>query len=294
MRVGVSTAHLLAAHTALGSALDHLAALAPDCIAVAAGEPEPLAKALIAALRKTQVPLQALEAFAPVPRPNQGPSLCALDHDERAHAVMYAERSLRVASELGIPCVVLCLGRMPLALDLTTLFEPFSRAELTADLLAEARSERSARAPKHLAKAESVLEHLLKLAERLGVRLALVNRPGHDEIPLPEEAALLLREFQGAPLGTFFDTAAAYTQDLVGITPLEASLEAFAAHALGVHLTDAAGPVRGLPPGIGEVDFAAFRGKFPGDAPLFAHCAPRSQRHEVEQALAAMRTVFSG
>jgi sugar phosphate isomerase/epimerase len=294
MLVGLSTAHLVTARASIGAVLGALTAAAPDAVEVAAGGPEPLQLALLDALRRQPtLPLRVLEAYAPAGRASAGPALSALDAAERAVAVERAGRSVRVAAELGIGVVVVALGRVAVPAEWPALRTAFERDELDAAGWRRYHAERDARAPAHLDAARAALEPLLRLAESASVSLALVNRPGYDEVPDAPEIRSLLAEFAGAPLGTFYDTAAAHAQETLGTAAPGAHLAAFGAGALGAHLTDAAGFARGLPPGVGEVDFAALKGQLPDGAPLFVHCAPSSYPREVSAALARMRELFS-
>ena len=93
----------------------------------------------------------------------------------------------------------------------------------------------------------------------------------------------------GAPLGTFFDSAASHVQATLGSAPHGSTVEAFGQAALGAHLTDAAGTVRGLCPGLGEVDFVAVVAALPAEAPKMLHCAPGTYRRELVEGMAALR-----
>jgi sugar phosphate isomerase/epimerase len=294
MAVGLSTGHLLAPGASVHGVLQAVAASAPAAVEMAAGGPEPLQLALLQALQQQRpaLPLVALEAYAPAERASTGPALCAPDRAERAAAVQRAERSLRVAAEVGIGVVVVSLGRVDFDAEWPLLRTRFARGEDTSELLRRTHAARAARAPLHLDAARAALELLLRLAERSDVSLGIVNRPGYDELPDATEALALLADFGGARLGTFYDTAAARVQETLGTAAPGTALAAFGANALGAHLTDAAGFARGLPPGVGEVDFAALKGRLPAGAPLFVHCAPTSYPPEVDAALASMRALL--
>jgi sugar phosphate isomerase/epimerase len=207
----------------------------------------------------------------------------------RTAAVERATRSLRTAAELGVGLVVVALGRVEVDADWPLVRTRFARGEIDAAFWRDRSAARAARAPRHLDAARAALEPLLRLAESAAVTVALVNRPGYDEVPDAAEVRALLADFAGSPLGTFYDTAAAHVQETLGTAAPGAALAAFGAAARGAHLTDAAGFVRGLPPGVGEVDFAALRGQLPDAAPRFVHCAPSSYPREVRAALARLR-----
>jgi sugar phosphate isomerase/epimerase len=294
MGVGLSTAHLLTPTASVARILEALAAAAPAAVELAAGGPAPLPEALLTALsrRRPALPLLALEAYAPGGRASAGPALCALDRDERVAAVRLAERSLEAAGSAGIGVLVVALGRVAVDAGWPLLRTRFARGEALADTWRRRRAERDARAAGHLDAARASLEPLLRRAERHAVAVALVNRPAYDEVPDATEVGALLADFGGARLGTFYDTAAAQVQETLGSAAPGAHLAAFGAAALGAHLTDAAGFTRGLPPGVGEVDFGSLRGRLPEHAPLFVHCAPVSYPREVDAALQSMRALF--
>jgi sugar phosphate isomerase/epimerase len=293
MPVGVSTAHLLLPEASVSAILDALAALAPPVIELAAGGPEPLGRALLGALHHAALPVAAVEAFFPGPRPLAGPALAALDAGERAVAQRLCAQSIVTAAELGAPVVVVTLGGVPLGEELTDVRQAFERGEPAAAARARALAARRARGSAPLDAARQALEPLLRLAETAAVQLALPNRPGYDQLPDERELDRLLADFRGAPLGAWFDTGAAHVADVLGLAPPGAALAHFAPVALGVHLSDAAGLARGLAPGVGEVDFAALKDALPADAPRFVHCAPGAFPREVALALEAMRALLS-
>jgi sugar phosphate isomerase/epimerase len=296
MIVGLSTAHLLASEATVAAILDEVAALAPAAVELAAGGPAGLQRALAGAVATARqgLPLVALEAFFPGPRPLAGPALTAPDAGERAAAQKLCERSILTAAELGARVVVVALGAVGFDAEKEQLRQAFERGELDAKTWQRKRAERAAAAPPHLDAARLALEPLLRLAEAATVTLAVCNRPDYDQIPDPDEVARLLADFRGAPLGTWFDSAAAHVQEALGAAPAGAHLAAFGRAAVGVHLGDAAGLARGLAPGTGVIDFAALKPALPAEAPLFVHCAPGVFRREVHEALAEMRRIFVG
>jgi sugar phosphate isomerase/epimerase len=272
--------------------LDEVAALAPAAVELAAGGPEGLQRALAGAVAGAGVPIVALEAFFPGPRPLAGPALAAADAGERGVAQRLCERTIYTAAELGARVVVVRLGAVAFNADHAGRRDAFERGDLDEQAWQPARAARAAAAPAHLDAARLALEPLLRVAEAAAVVLAVTNPPEFAELPDAAEVARLLADFRGAPLGTWYDTAAAHVLEAVGAAPAGAALAAFGRGAAGVHLTDAAGLARGLAPGTGEVDFAALTGALPQDAPRFVHCAPGVFRREVHEALEAMQRTF--
>jgi sugar phosphate isomerase/epimerase len=295
MTVGLSTAHLLVPGATVSGILDELGRLAPAAVELGAGGPEGLGRGLIGALATGSrgVPVVALEAFCPGPRPLAGPALAARDATERAAAARLAGRTILAAAELGARFVVVALGVVGFDTESARLRAGFERGEAQESLWREKRAERAAAAGPHLDLARLALEPLLRLAESAGVVLAVTNRPDYAELPAPEELLGLLADFAGAPLGPWFDTAAAHGLEVSGAAAPGATLAAFGRGALGVHLTDAAGLARGLPPGTGEVDFPALAAALPATAPRFVHCAPGAFPREIAASLQAMRAVFT-
>jgi sugar phosphate isomerase/epimerase len=292
MTVGLSLAHLLLPQASVSDILDEITALSPPVLEVAAGGPEPLQRALAAGIARLHLPICAVEAFFPGPRPLAGPALSAPDAAERQAAVRLTERSIYAAAEFGARLVVVALGDVAFDAEGPLLRQAFERAEPPVRLIRRKREERASAAAPHLDAARLALEELLRVAEAATVELALCNRPSYEQLPDADEIGVLLNDFRGAPLGTWFDTAAAKVQETLGTAPSEAALRSFGRDALGVHLTDATGLTRGLAPGIGEIDFALLKDRIPAAAPRFVHCAPGASAREVREALTAMQLLL--
>lgn len=276
--------------------------LGPELLALDAGlGPDlynPLARRLL--LDTEERPIRVV--FAPCPAPRLGPgkrapALAALDKEERLAAVRLVQDTLARARNLAASVVVLpCPGRVSMpnrrALLVQWLAWGFLEPEGPAvEMLRELRAQRAQAAPAHVDGLRFSLERLAIEAERRGLRLGLPNAAHYDELPTRDEALTLLAELAGAPVGLWLDTAAAHAKEVLGLGSQLAFVRALRAATpappiLGVSLTDAAGLLGGLPPGVGEIDFAGIAAQLAPDTLAIVACHPEATDDEVGRALA--------
>ncbi|HJZ84979.1 MAG TPA: hypothetical protein VKN99_07385 [Polyangia bacterium] len=215
--------------------------------------------------------------------------LCAPERAERAAAAEAATRVIEQAAQAGVPVCVLALGSIAASWEPADLARAFARDEwaLGAGLGAQISTERAAQAQRHLDAARFALERVVAVAERAGVRVALGPRPHPWALPSLDEAAALLADFRGAPLGYWHDTAAVHCEQALGLGEPARWLERLGPAGLGVRAADACGLLAPLAPGLGEVDFTPL-----GKLPLATVTAPADAAPaEVAAALALVRSL---
>lgn len=224
--------------------------------------------------RLDQIRIGSVHAFAPVPisAPCGYPELYLLaseDDEARKMALFQVKRNVAFASDIGAETVVLHAGRVALDnwwCDLGTLrLNDVLRAaknDIAAPsyrkLLDKARTRRAKRGAKRLESFKRTLDELMPTLSEKGVTLALENLPYLEGFPNAEELASLLDELKDAPVKGWFDTGHDRVQRCHGWcadTPY-AALEA--SRYRGMHLNDVVNfNDDHLPPGEGQVDFAA-------------------------------------
>jgi sugar phosphate isomerase/epimerase len=91
------------------------------------------------------------------------------------------------------------------------------------------------------------------------VLLGLENRYHYHELPGPDDFEVIFDAFKGAPIGYWHDTGHAHANESLGIGSRNSLLQANATRLIGVHLHDAIGLDDHLPPGSGQIDFAALK-----------------------------------
>jgi sugar phosphate isomerase/epimerase len=177
------------------------------------------------------------------------PRLCAGDKAERLAAVDAAQVAVRLAGSTGAGLCVVALGNADVRWDPVELARRFARDEWSAKRLLEERRSVVAR---HVDAVRFAIERLIPIAERESARIGIVTRAQLVELPDAEEAAALLDEFRGAPIGYWHDTASAYREELLGGAPAG---EWLALNPIGANCADSCGLGAPLAPGLGEIDF---------------------------------------
>ncbi|MCS7260532.1 MAG: sugar phosphate isomerase/epimerase [Anaerolineae bacterium] len=184
----------------------------------------------------------SLHAPCPTHPRTRDAEVSALDKEERMAAVEAVAASIALAERIGARVVILHAGHVEvnpeLEKALRALYNQGQRGSARyRDLQAELIAERARHAERHLDATLHALERIATLADHAGIRIALENRFFYNEIPLPEELAILLDEFAG-PVGFWYDTGHAYTLEELGFIPHREWLSGFGAQLLGLHLHD--------------------------------------------------------
>jgi hypothetical protein len=175
--------------------------------------------------------------------------LCAADKAERLAAVAEAEAAVRRAGGGGAGLCVLALGTADVRWDAAVAARRFARDEWSAKRVLE---ERRSVAARHLDAVRFALERLIPIAEREAARIGIPNRAGLFELPDLDEAAALLADFRGAPIGAWHDSAGAYREEILGGASASEWLKL---EPIGATAADACGLHAPLAPGLGEIDF---------------------------------------
>lgn len=208
-------------------------------------------------------PIVSLHAPCPMPYPGAArlDDLAALDERRRRDAVDFTKATVDTAVAVGARAVVIHLGKVE-----DTVPQPaIVRAMEAGDeggwktMLAQGLAERQAGRQRHLDRCLASLDALTTHAAGSGVRLAAETRYEYNDLPSFEEFGPILLEFGHLGVGYWHDVGHCHTQQVLGLaTPMQ-YLERYGEHLMGFHLHDARSTRDHLPPGEGEVDFAALR-----------------------------------
>lgn len=228
--------------------------------------------------RLDEMPVGSVHAFCPVPvsAPQGHPELFTLasfDAGASALARAHVANNIRFAADIGASAVVLHAGRVAFS----GLFRVNDSERLRATLLkcgndinaadyrrvlARAKALRDARGAKLLECFKRELALLLPILEERKVTLALENLPYYEGFPNEDEMASLLDEFNGAPIRAWFDTGHDRVRKMHGWVAQETVLDKLEAPFAGMHLNDVKDYFDDhLPPGEGNVDFAALKSR---------------------------------
>ncbi|MBI3952982.1 MAG: TIM barrel protein [Chloroflexi bacterium] len=196
------------------------------------------------------------------------------DGYEREQAVRSALRSIDLASEVGARWVVLHLGAVEEKLALPRereLRRLYSEGGAESKDFQEARAElvrlRAKDAQRPFAAAMKSLDRLCTYVQRQGydIRFGLETRNQYVEIPIPDEMAVLLREFAQA-VGYWHDVGHAEYLSRLSLIPHGAWFERFEQRLAGCHLHDIQGLVDHRPPGLGDMPWEAIAPHIPASA----------------------------
>ena len=195
--------------------------------------------------------------------------LSSQDDEERQRALRYTIKTIEHAAEIDAAAVVLHCGFVEMNHEMQVLYQYYNSNRLNTEdaqiFIHKKLEERNSRKPGHMHSLLASLDFLVSVAEKHGVLLGLENRYHYHELPGPDDFEVIFDTFKGAPIGYWHDTGHAHANESLGIIPRGSLLHAFATRLIGVHLHDAVGLDDHIPPGSGEIDFAALRPFLKGD-----------------------------
>jgi len=218
------------------------------------------------------------------------------DRQERDTAVRFGVATLEAADRVGARAVVLHLGRVPVAQELLAEYRRLASAEgpptpaLLEAVAAVLAARQRLREP-HLDAVLRSVERLNREALRRGLLLGIENRFHPHEIPLHDEAGLILREFDGGAVRYWHDVGHALNHQRLGIGTQDAWLAAYGSRLAGTHLHDIRGGQDHLAPGTGEADFAAILRHLSADAIKILEIRPNVPREELLAARDLLRSL---
>ena len=260
--------------------------------------------------RLDEMPVGSVHAFCPVPisAPQGHPELFTLasfDAMARSLARAHVANNVRFAAEMGADAVVLHAGRVAFSglfrvNDSETLRATLKKCGNDIDAgayrraLARAKSLREARGAKLMDRFKKELSQLVPVLEKSGVTLALENLPYYEGFPNEAEMCALLDAFKGAPIKAWFDTGHDRVRHMHGWirkpTSLDAREDAFA----GMHLNDVKDYCDDhLPPGEGNVDFAALKSLAEKVAHIVVEPSAAVERENLAAGLARIRALWT-
>ncbi len=209
------------------------------------------------------IPIVSVHAPCPVPYPGAArlDDLACLDDRRRRASVDYTKATIDLATALGAQVVVLHLGSIEGTISQRDIFDAVEAQDLSRwrSLLAAGLAQRRELRDRHLELSMRSLEALITHLAGTGVRLGAETRYHYYDLPDVGEFATFLETFGDHGLGYWHDTGHAHLQEVLGLSGPMQYLERYHSHLLGFHLHDVRGTRDHLPPGEGEVDFAALR-----------------------------------
>lgn len=224
-------------------------------------------------------------------------SLSSQDDEERRRAIQYTIKTVEHAAELGAVAVVLHCGFVEMNHEMDTLYQYVHSNRLDSDeaqvFIGKKLDERDHHKPGHMDSLLWSLERLATVAEKQRVLLGLENRYHYHELPGPDDFKVIFDKFKGAPVGYWHDTGHAHANKILGMIPENSLLETYADRLIGIHLHDAVGLNDHIPPGSGEIDFAALKSFLKTDTIKVIELNPGIASSEVLLGIRFVREKFS-
>jgi len=221
-------------------------------------------------------------------------NLASSDSGERAKAVEYTIRTLETAHELEADRVVLHCGYIEEMeiLDRAWRSRLEANDEQALERLRLNREKRAELAPRALDRLKFCLEKIVRRAEALDVYLGLENRDWLRELVGLEELETILSEFDGAPLGLWYDAGHAVRMEKYGLWKADEWLNRFEKRLIGVHLHDVKGLRDHLPPGQGELDFRVLLDKLRSVEIRILEIGPDASESEAREGINLIRSMM--
>ncbi|HEY8536444.1 MAG TPA: sugar phosphate isomerase/epimerase [Vicinamibacterales bacterium] len=242
-----------------------------DGLEISHSTPEPLLREIAAAAVLPVVSLHAPAPFRELEdgRPNGSLNLASLDESERKAAVAEALRTVAWAEELGTRRIVVHLGHVDVPAgqrlhpDEQALRRLHRTGELHTDEAAAVRDRllawRSEVAPPYLEAARRSLEALVEAAGPAGIAVGIETRLHIHEIPLPEEAAVLLAGLPERLTGYWHDVGHVEVLARLRLVPRRRWRQVPGLRPVGTHLHDVRGLRDHRAPGNGTVEWERLR-----------------------------------
>jgi sugar phosphate isomerase/epimerase len=228
-----------------------------------------LVPGIIEAVDKEEIQISSLHNFCPLPMGinHAAPNLYQFTAErprERELAERYTLKTIEFAARVRAPVVVLHLGSIGLKNYTDRMLEMVASgaretpkyARLSADLDAK----REALKEPCLDRIRESLKKLLPEVESRGIKLAIENRQGLEELPFESDFQFLFRDLPSPNLVYWHDTGHAQIKENLGFMQHAMLLESLREHLCGFHIHDVQFPGRDhRPPGSGTIDFAALK-----------------------------------
>ena len=224
--------------------------------------------------------------------------LASSDDDERQNSIRFTAKTIECAGNLGAAAVVLHCGVVEMNHEMHLLYQYKNSNQLDSEeaqiFIRNKLEERDRLKPRHKDRLFASLDHLVPVAEKQGVLLGLENRYHYHELPGLDDFRLIFDHFKGAPIGYWHDTGHAHANETLGLIASDSLLLSYAHQLIGVHLHDAIGIDDHIPPGSGEIDFAALKPYLKADTIKVIELKPGIETSEVKAGIKFVREILSG
>ncbi len=213
-----------------------------------------------------EIKISSLHNFCPLPLGvlHPAPNLykfSSTDKREWESAYKHTVKTIETAGRVKAPVVVLHMGRIDMRVYTERLEEMVERGERETDkyqrLCDEVFEKREAKKEKAVKLANQMLERLIPVAEKHGVKLGVENREALEEIPLDSDFRFFFKEFPSPTVIYWHDCGHAQIKENLGFINHRFHLESLAGRLGGFHVHDVKAPARDhCAPGTGIINYA--------------------------------------
>src|ERR1700677_3297967 len=256
-------------HTDGRALLREIRSLGFDRVELSHGIRLSLVPGIFEAVEAGEMQISSLPNFCPLPMGvnHAAPNLFLFSSPnprERDSAFRHTVKTIETAARLKASAVVLHMGSIDMKDYTGRLLEMLQRGEQDSSkyssLRDEALEKREQKKAPHLQYACDMLERIVQVAERHGVKLGIENRQALEEIPLDSDFDLFMIEFNRPSVGYWHDFGHAQIKENLGVINHRFYLESLAPRLLGCHVHDVEFPGRDhAAPGSGMINFAALQ-----------------------------------
>jgi sugar phosphate isomerase/epimerase len=289
-------------HTDGRAMLREIRALGFDYAELSHGVRISLLPGIIEAVDAGEIKISSLHNFCPLPMGvnHAAPNLYKFTSDdprERENAWRYSMKTIETAARVKAQAVVLHMGQIEMKDYTGKLVEMVQEGQRGTPkyekTCAELMEKREAKKPRPAELAAEMLRRLASEAESRGLKLGIENRAALEEIPLEDDFAFLLREFDRPGVGYWHDTGHAQIKENLGFISHPMHLESLAERLIGLHIHDVEFPGHDhRAPGTGTIDFAALRPVIKPEHIKVFEFSPRLTEEQARQGIAHIKQLW--
>jgi sugar phosphate isomerase/epimerase len=248
------------------------------------------------------IKISSLHNFCPLPLGvnHAAPNLfkfSSTDKREWESAYRHSVKTIETAARVKAPVVVLHMGRIDMRVYTEKLVEMLEKGERESDKFQKISDEvfekREAKKEKAVNLANMMLERLLPIAERLGVKLGVENREALEEIPLDSDFRFFFKEFTSPNVIYWHDCGHAQIKENLGFINHRFHLESLTGRLGGFHVHDVKMPARDhCAPGTGVINYTDLKPFVKPEHIKVFELHPSLTVEEVQKGIAHIKSIW--
>ena len=257
---------------------------------------------ILEAVEAGEIKISTLHNFCPLPLGVMHPApnlyqFSSPDRRERESAFRHTVKTIETAARVKAKLVVLHMGSIEMRDYTEKLEELLEKGERESakyeKLSAEAFEKREDRKEKFVENACEMLQRLVEVADKYGLKLGVENREALEEIPLEHDFSLFFKRFPTETVVYWHDTGHAQIKEQLGFVHHRLLLESMQKRLYGFHVHDVRFPARDhCVPGTGMIDFASLKPMVKPEHIKVLELRPGLSPEEVRSGTAFIKSVW--